>query len=575
MKKKYLKTFLFALLLLSTNSKVYAYGGGFNSSIGTSASSNNSPIDLDGHGSTNVENINSGPNLYRCYYKMGISANTTVNMDAYDISGESIIPFSTTPTKELKAGTWVGISASESNEAGWSVSDLRYVEVKKIYSCHYQKKGTPTTIEEYRSNCEGGEIIREAPRMCGSYTNNNGMPLYYPCYYCRFFTDGKDIDEWINQDPIEYNKEFTVADCKDYNGIKANEVKLIDDNKEIDSPENSTCKSEAISRAKGTARDAVGASSSKLEYLQEVKNEETGKSEIIPQKMIGKRTDFGEIDNGLSGSVWAKYSYFPEKVCINLKTAEITYNEKCIITNENKQMENGTIYDNNLKQNITYWYYFIPLTAKTDSQIYIKMIKDGEALSVNQCEDGMKKYKNYNQIIAPKEGSYIGDYIQKQKDSTDYKQLKADKGCNIAIIVNFKIKQEFYNEDNKKIKGYGTYFKPIDINNPFPNGINDKSYWKNILNTSNNTLTLIDANNKTTHINLNDSFESITYLADVSNTKRIKDYNKNYFYTSWEEMNINGSSNFINEGYVTRNGLPNYYKLGCGPSNINWKGCQQ
>ena len=51
-------------------------------------------------------------------------------------------------------------------------------------------------------------------------------------------------------------------------------------------------------------------------------------------------------------------------------------------------------------------------------------------------------------------------------------------------------------------------------------------------------------------------------------------HNKNNSYISWENMNANGTSQFINDNYVTRIGKQSFYKLGCGPANANWKECQ-
>ena len=78
---------------------------------------------------------------------------------------------------------------------------------------------------------------------------------------------------------------------------------------------------------------------------------------------------------------------------------------------------------------------------------------------------------------------------------------------------------------------------------------------------------------------LKESFEGEpNYTFELTNSmiSRIREYNtnKSNSYTLWNEMNDDGSSNFLKDGTASSisigNNLKinsNYYSLGCGPSN--------
>ena len=169
-------------------------------------------------------------------------------------------------------------------------------------------------------------------------------------------------------------------------------------------------------------------------------------------------------------------------------------------------------------------------------------------------------------------------------DSWD-KIIKDDmgqEGCTFEIDVTIPVIQRFYNElreDTETVfegfKGFNFYYKPIDINEPFPNGLNNTSIWYEWNKDKNNP-------------NISKSYEQLTYYANTSqNENEIRKYNnqkeydndkKDYPYASWEGknendteggMNKDGTSNFIdNKDIVTRR-TEDFYNLGCGPKNTN------
>ena len=149
---------------------------------------------------------------------------------------------------------------------------------------------------------------------------------------------------------------------------------------------------------------------------------------------------------------------------------------------------------------------------------------------------------------------------------------KVANGCYYSGVASFEVVQKFYNEtSSNKLKGYGFFYRPIDVSNPFPNELTNSTYWgkEGLYNSVNNTVT-VDG----TTTDLDNSFSTVTYTALIKNPDSVRNYNKDNLYMSWENMNISGTSQFINNsGYIKRNGTQSFYRLGCGPANSTWIGC--
>ena len=131
---------------------------------------------------------------------------------------------------------------------------------------------------------------------------------------------------------------------------------------------------------------------------------------------------------------------------------------------------------------------------------------------------------------------------------------------NIYGLTQQNLEQQFVDNGEKKFKGFNFYYKPIDINNPFPNGLSDTSIWKEWYDN-------VKDDKKATP-DISKSFDEVTYIAENINATKVRKYTKDNPYTSWKNMNLDGTSNFITtEGVVTRETKNKVYKLGCGPLN--------
>ena len=262
--------------------------------------------------------------------------------------------------------------------------------------------------------------------------------------------------------------------------------------------------------------------------------------------------------NTLSGECDVSYDRIGS-VCINVKKGLVRY------INEKEKCDTPDEYTITPDED-GYWKYFIPLNAnsKEDFQIILDSSNKQKALAV-ACIDYINKYDDYAYFITDSNGnSFIGQNITKKKA----KQMVAN-GCYFKITITIPVIQRFYNELENGInfKGFNFYYKPIDIDNPFPNGLNNVSLW-------------YDWNkDKKKEPDISESYDEITYYANTSgNEEKIRKYNnqndkdsrkKDHPYASWQEMNVNGTSNFIkNQGIVASNvSLDSFYPLGCGPWN--------
>ena len=314
------------------------------------------------------------------------------------------------------------------------------------------------------------------------------------------------------------------------------------------------------------------------------------------------------------------YEYSPDKVCIDVRTSDVYYDttdtknghneppkQECTDLQKSnnkkddiKEVPNKITQDEYLNQkDVEYWHYFIPLDTKTtnsdgnDFGFFISVTDKRTApMKWDYCISILEYMKenqdagllSYTDILLPIKDNvsvgFEGDYDK------DYELFSEQKyGCLFSLKVKFNIKQKFYGEvtdDNKlKIKGYGFYYKPINVNEPFPNSLANDSLWKNLYSSLNNTIIVKDENGNETTIDLNSAFANITYTTkDVSsdpaliNDLRVDTVNGEV-YTSFKDVNIkNGQSPFVEKYNLRRNvDLSSLYKLGCGPDNLNWEGC--
>lgn len=311
------------------------------------------------------------------------------------------------------------------------------------------------------------------------------------------------------------------------------------------------------------------------------------------------------------------YTYYEKKgTCLNLRTGKVRYLDgktlKQCDPNTEIKIENTTMPDGSI-----HWHYFLPLNAKSIDDIIIDMQKpDGESkLDSDTCIQYMKQQYistngnsedvTYDEVIRPinsVNAKFAGDYKCSPKGnkncdnpstvtwndshSLDYLEVKKN-GCILSTKKEINVKQKFYNETtSNKLNGFNFYYKPIDttaenqVDMVFPNGIKKdllgnisiSTLWEDWYKYKQNPT----PETKINELDLSKSYETISYIAENISANKVKNYNntltsgKKNVYTSWLNMNLDGTSNFItNEGIVTRISDPTtkIYKLGCGPSN--------
>ncbi len=515
---------------------VYAAGwGGGTSSSGQNGS--NSPGGNNGNQKKTTQNVTVGIHSYSCKYYRSISHNVSQSIDAYDMEGNSLIPnsLSQLSNKSFLSGTWIGINAAEDESVSWSVSGFEYSEKRKKYSCQYKRDGRWTRVCGYsKKYSKHHQAVCTDDGCCRVYISGTSFSTEYDKAYNEKFTcpsTGSGGAQYTGVKVTTYDKSVgQVAECRDTAASKTQNAAIGLLRKETDS------------------------------FISVQKSNDDDKNQRLNIYAVKTKDDYqGSI---YSGNCTRRFEYRVNKVCIDVKTAKVYYNSECDGKDEIK-----IINDSQAKDGKMYWHYFIPLSTKSNEMVSIIMqAESNNTFSQEMCRAYMAKYPNdYNTIIIPTSGSYIGDYKTKGTKSSDYKKKT---GCRFAISVNFKANQKFYGEKTvngkKTLDGYSFYVRPIDINNPFPNGVAVNSYWKEW-----------DIGGRK-NPNLKDSFKKETYVATNISVSSIKAYNKTHLYTEWDNMKLSGESTYIG-GFISRNfqvTKSSFYKLGCGPSNKNWEGCK-
>jgi hypothetical protein len=252
---------------------------------------------------------------------------------------------------------------------------------------------------------------------------------------------------------------------------------------------------------------------------------------------------------------------------MNPKTANVTYKTG---SEASCDSDDFTIPDDGSP---THWHYFVPLNAKSTDTFVLTLGANGSNAdkTVGQCVKFIENNPNdYRDWMIRKNGSVLTG----SSKETDKKTVEGDKGCKAASNVRLKVAQNFYHEEGNKtkiIEGYELFYRPIDISNPFPNGLSSDSYWKGLI--SGTKIQTTNASGVTKKYDLKDSFKEITYSIDITNANSIRNYNKDNYYTSWQNMSKDGTSRFVST-YNMRKGKADYYKLGCGPANSDWRECK-
>lgn len=280
----------------------------------------------------------------------------------------------------------------------------------------------------------------------------------------------------------------------------------------------------------------------------------------------GTPTSYAESrSNG--NTVIKNYCYELYGSCINVKTGKVEYLTEPVSKEDenpcrNKGEEWYYVRNDYKDESDRHWHIFIPLNTKETDVYQFDMKSKSKENSSKMCRAFIEKYsKNYEytKYIVPAVGSF-------NKNKSDINLVK--NGCYYKSTVTIPIRQRFYNEvaddndDTSEIIGFNFYYRPISLDNPFPNGITKYSDWEKW-----------NENKKQGKENpeLDKSFNTITYAAANINLSYIRNYNKENLYTDWSKMNIDGSSIFIQkDNIIDRNGLitkKTFYSLGCGIEN--------
>lgn len=422
----------------------------------------------------------------------------------------------------IKSGTWVGLNVHEVQTATWSVSDIQAKEVKKYFTCMKETRVCSREKEQgIKPNGKWGDIY---------------------VWRCR-----TKLETVVNYEPHDY-----------YDGYKcppeANKTYISEKEEPIGTP--GEVEEQAYREARDAALGLVGEALSKIQItIDDVNKKNEHKTLIIPAKL--DRFDIPGL--GPSGTITKEYIYKPDNICMNLRTGKVSYNKEC--TKEEEVQLNPYIYDGG-----SYWQYFTPLDAKSGTNFGLIIKNNSQRrLSNSECHSTMDTYKDkYQNYITSLSGRTLkGDYCRNGNCSSLNKGSGSDwqevsKGCYFSTVVNFNMVQKYYYEEIKNnrltFNGYNIYYRPINIDNPFPNTPTKNSLWYDWYNSTNK------------NPNLKDSFKEMTYSIAVSNklADTIRAYNVNNPYPSFDKLSLAGESEFLRS--IGVNSLTNdkYYKLGGG-----------
>ena len=231
-----------------------------------------------------------------------------------------------------------------------------------------------------------------------------------------------------------------------------------------------------------------------------------------------------KVSNGMNISSGQAYNI--PRTCLHRKTGKVRY-----ITSSSQPCEEEEIDVNELFGVKGRTVYFIPLKLKSSDSFGIKI----------ETLEGVDSLTNWT----------------------------FDGGVNKWNFI-IPVKQNFYHEvkgDNNKLKfkGYEFFTRQINPKKPFPNGINECSYWD-----SKKSGDYIDTAVKS----LGSSFKNLNYSFKVGNVPQAtldanRKYNDEHLYTDWSDMNINGWSKNLIHGSDVKTGST--YALGCGPALKKYK----
>jgi len=439
---------------------------------------------------------------------------SNVDVNLYDMYGNKLGTGVNEMITPRLAGTYIGVQVEE-NKGYESWATYTYTAKKKVHTCRPYYWDPNLNCNKWGKNCKGGYAYgAEYKNDCGCFGMSDDLGYEWQSYPGDEGACAAQATPYTIHMTSEPSYDITYRDSNDI--------------------------------------DTQSPSSSDRYNTMGTKT----------QGQCNNESDLGTKTNSMDCS----FKYEREKTCINVKTGQVAYvaySEPCL---EDEYEITQETADNGKK----YWKYFIPLNANSTDGFKVSLVAKGNQIGV-LCKQYIDKYPHYQSLIVDINGNPLSSNPTEAK-------LEVESGCKYQTEITIPVIQKFYNEQDNGInfKGFNFYYKPIDINNPFPNGLNETSLWHDWNEDVNKAP------------DISESYEEITYYANTAgNEEKIREYNnkkeqdenkKDYPYTSWKGkndedidggMNINGTSNFIkNQGivisYVT---TESFYPLGCGPWN--------
>lgn len=514
--KKYRKEFLLILLLtififpLNTVKAEGEFGGDFSTTGPTNGGGG-------GGGAGNAVSLPGGGVAYigmgistipgscsvisgNCHINAGVSnLYVGVNWNMFDRYNNSIID-QTTVNSQITAGTAIGFKIQELRQASWYGIGTYYVQL----SCQKEVTVYQTCWECQKKKCSN-----------------------YPCPYT--------IIETFETGGVAPSADCTAsAQQAGYNAAVAAVSNGASYTMTITNPNDARC-ANPTKYAEQLKRDGVDCAAAE------------GRASAVASSLSGY--------NPVSKS----YYYEMYGACINVKTGKVRYlnkDDKCG-TNE------YYIANDNESEATRHWHVFTPLNTKTPEGYAILLTPNKNTVQDKGiCANIVEKYSKNNEYmnyIKPASGAFVGNT---KTDSA----LAKRAGCYFEMTLKVPTTQKFYGEEinsagnDSTLIGFAFYYRPIDITNPFPNGIANDSYWQEW------------NEKKQKDPDLSKSFDQITYQTNGIDLSYIREYNDKNNYTSWLDMNINGTSTFVNSSKILNRSSTikqeNLYNLGCGPTNM-------
>jgi len=311
------------------------------------------------------------------------------------------------------------------------------------------------------------------------------------------------------------------------------------------------CENEVKSKIEDIANGYVTASS-------KVRLREPNDINSMVEFEIGATTDVS-----IEGPKYIAKTYFysPKYVCLDKKNAEVTY--KNAVCNSNEFM-----VENERVNGVEHFHYFIPMNVMDGS--FSLVLGNDEYHNKNWCVraiDANQYYYDFLFVI-------VGGKYTKLSDNKAIAKNEVASGCYFRTEMKIPVADGFYRIDtNDELDGFNFYVKAINENDPFPNPIiNENSLWYNWYQSNYSSNGEYAYNNMGPNIKA--SYDEVSYLLRNVNAAEIRNYNSWTSYLN-NNLNVNGKSSFINGTLLFDEFDNSYYKVGCGPLNLEFQeGCR-